>query len=226
MRILLVEDNGPLRLALAKKLRSEGFIVDDTADGAEARWFARENDYVVAIFDIGLPNVSGLELIADVHSRDNAASVLIVTARDSIADRIKGLDAGADDYMVKPFALGEMMARVRALVRRKHGVKDPTIRIGDLEMDTSRHSVSRGGVPIELTAREYGLLEMLMLNAGHLVKRADVWEQLYETGNSGDSNVVDVFITYLRKKLEAGGQSRIIQTRRGQGYIIEKEGGA
>lgn len=224
MRILLVEDYGPLRLAVAKKLRSEGYAVDDTADGEDARWLARENEYALAILDIMLPNVSGWELIAEVRAHSANASVIMVTARDSIADRIRGLDAGADDYLVKPFALAELLARVRALVRRSHGIKDPILRIGDLELDTARCCALRDGVDLGLTAKEYGLLELLMLNAGRVVKRADVWEQLYQSGDAGDSNVVDVFITYLRKKIEAGGKSRIIETRRGQGYIIEKEG--
>ncbi len=224
MRILLAEDYGPLRLAMAKTLRHEGYTVDDTADGAEARWFARENDYAVAILDIMLPNVTGVELIGDVRSRSAETSIIMVTARDAIADRVRGLDAGADDYMVKPFALSELMARVRALVRRRHGVKDPVLRIADLELDTARRVVTRDGERIDLTAMEFGLLELLMLNAGRIVKRADVWEQLYESGDAGDSNVVNVFITHLRKKLEAGGRSRLIETRRGQGYIIEKGG--
>jgi len=223
MRVLLAEDYGPLRLAIASALRGEGYTVDDTADGAEARWLARENAYTVAVLDIALPHVSGLDLIGEIRRRGAETSIILVTARDALSDRIAGLDAGADDYVVKPFALAELMARVRALVRRRHGVKDPVIRVADLELDTACRTVARGGESIDLTAKEFALLELLMLNAGRLVKRADVWEQLYESGDSGDSNVIDVFINHLRRKLEAGDKPRLIKTRRGQGYIIEKQ---
>jgi two-component system copper resistance phosphate regulon response regulator CusR len=223
MRILLVEDYSPVRLAVAKKLRSEGYTVDETDDGTEARWFALENDYSLAILDIGLPNVSGLDLIADVRSRGNDTSILMMTARDSIKDRVAGLDAGADDYLVKPFALSELMARVRALVRRSHGAKSAIISMGDVKIDTHRRIVTRKDQEIAVTGKEYELLKLLMLNAGRIVTRTDAWEQLYETGPAGDSNVIDVFVTNLRKKLEFDGLPRVIETRRGHGFIIEKE---
>ncbi len=223
MRILLVEDYGPLRLTVANRLKDAGYTVDETADGDEGLWYIRENDYALAILDIMLPNRDGLELVREVRKRGKNMSVLMITARDSIEDRVKGLDAGADDYLVKPFELEEMMARVRALVRRTHGQRDPVVRVGGVELDTRARSAKCSGAVLELTDKEFSLLELLMLNAGQVVKRGTIWEQLYEFGEPSDSNVVDVFVARLRKKLEAAGGSRMIQTRRGQGFIIETE---
>lgn len=146
--------------------------------------------------------------------------VLITTARDSIPDRIKGLDKGADDYLVKPFALDEFMARVRAQVRRANDKSDSVIRIADLEVDTKARVASRGGRPLDLTAKEFCLLELLSLRSGQIVSRADIWEQLYDFADEADSNVIDVFINRLRKKSESGGAVRLIQTRRGLGYVL------
>jgi two-component system copper resistance phosphate regulon response regulator CusR len=139
-----------------------------------------------------------------------------------VGDRVAGLDAGADDYMVKPFALEELLARVRALTRRKHQVKNPTLKVGDLEIDTLRRSASRDGREIELTAREYSLLELLALRAGEVVSRAEIWEQLYDFNQDPESNVVDVFIAYLRRKIETDDKPKLIHTRRGMGYILEE----
>jgi DNA-binding response OmpR family regulator len=148
--------------------------------------------------------------------------VLIITARDAVGDRVTGLDAGADDYLVKPFSLDELMARVRALLRRTHNVKDPVIRVGDLEIDTNRKSASRGGVPLDLTAREYSLIELLAMRTGEVVSRAEIWEQLYDFNQDPESNVVDVFIAYLRRKIEREDKPKLIHTRRGMGYILEE----
>ena len=148
--------------------------------------------------------------------------MLIITARDAVGDRVTGLDAGADDYLVKPFSLDELMARVRALLRRTHNVKDPVIRVGDLEIDTNRKSASRGGVPLDLTAREYSLIELLAMRTGEVVSRAEIWEQLYDFNQDPESNVVDVFIAYLRRKIEREDKPKLIHTRRGMGYILEE----
>jgi DNA-binding response OmpR family regulator len=139
-----------------------------------------------------------------------------------VGDRVSGLDAGADDYLVKPFSLDELMARVRALLRRTHNVKDPLIRVGDLEIDTNRKSASRGGVPLDLTAREYSLIELLAMRTGEVVSRAEIWEQLYDFNQDPESNVVDVFIAYLRRKIERDDKPKLIHTRRGMGYILEE----
>ena len=222
MRILLVEDYGPLRLSIAERLREAGYIVDHTADGREGLWFAKENQYSLAILDLMLPGVHGLDILREIRQSGKETAVLITTAKDGINDRVAGLDAGADDYLVKPFALEELMARVRALVRRSHGVKDAILRVGDLEVDTKRRSARRAEEEIELTSKEFALLELLALRTGEVVKRSDVWEQLYDFNQDIESNVVDVYIAHLRKKLEKPGLSKLIHTRRGEGYILEE----
>ena len=221
MKVLVVEDNEPLRKAITQRLRESGFAVDDTGDGPEGLWMATENKYTVAILDLMLPGLDGLDLLKKLRKTNEETSVLIITARDQVGDRVSGLDAGADDYMVKPFALEELLARVRALTRRKHFVKNPVLKVGDLEIDTRRRSISRGGKEIDLTAREYSLLELLALRTGEVVSRAEIWEQLYDFNQDPESNVVDVFIAYLRRKIETDNKPKLIHTRRGMGYILE-----
>jgi DNA-binding response OmpR family regulator len=222
MKVLVVEDNEPLRKSISQRLRESGFAVDETGDGPEGLWLATENKYAVAILDLMLPGLDGIELLRKMRKQNEDTSVLIITARDQVGDRVAGLDAGADDYLVKPFALDELMARVRALTRRAHSVKNPVLRVGDLELDTRRRSASRGGEPIDLTAREYALLELLALRAGEVVSRAEIWEQLYDFNQDPESNVVDVFVAYLRRKIEREGKPKLIHTRRGMGYILEE----
>ena len=161
MRILLIEDNAPLREALAKRLRSDGFAVDETGEGKEGLWLALENPYSLVILDLTLPEIDGLDLLSKLRNAKKNVPVLITTARDSIPDRIKGLDSGADDYLIKPFALDEFMARVRAQVRRANDKSDSVIRISDLEVDTKARIASRGGRALDLTAKEFCLLELL-----------------------------------------------------------------
>ena len=220
MRVLLVEDNAPLREALAKRLRSDGFAVDETGEGKEGLWLALENPYSLVILDLTLPEIDGLDLLSQLRNAKRNVPVLITTARDSIPDRIKGLDTGADDYLIKPFALDEFMARVRAQVRRANDKSDSVIRIADLEVDTKARVANRGGKALDLTAKEFCLLELLSLRAGQIVSRADIWEQLYDFADEADSNVIDVFINRLRKKSESEGAPRLIQTRRGLGYVL------
>jgi two-component system copper resistance phosphate regulon response regulator CusR len=222
MKVLVVEDNEPLRKAISQRLRESGFAVDETGDGPEGLWLATENKYTVAILDLMLPGLDGIDLLKKMRKGNEETSVLIITARDQVGDRVAGLDAGADDYMVKPFAIEELLARVRALTRRKHSVKNPVLKVGDLEIDTRRRSASRGGREIELTAREYSLLELLALRAGEVVSRAEIWEQLYDFNQDPESNVVDVFIAYLRRKIETDDKPKLIHTRRGMGYILEE----
>ena len=221
MKVLVVEDNELLRKAITQRLRESGFAVDETGDGPEGLWMATENKYTVAILDLMLPGLDGLDLLKKLRKTNEETSVLIITARDQVGDRVSGLDAGADDYMVKPFALEELLARVRALTRRKHFVKNPVLKIGDLEIDTRRRSIARSGTEIDLTAREYSLLELLALRAGEVVSRAEIWEQLYDFNQDPESNVVDVFIAYLRRKIESEDKPKLIHTRRGMGYILE-----
>jgi len=222
MKVLVVEDNEPLRKAITQRLRESGFAVDETGDGPEGLWLATENKYTVAILDLMLPGIDGLDLLKKLRKTNDETSVLIITARDQVGDRVAGLDAGADDYLVKPFALEELLARVRALTRRTHSVKNPILKVGDLEIDTRRRSASRGGREIELTAREYSLLELLALRSGEVVSRAEIWEQLYDFNQDPESNVVDVFVAYLRRKIESEDKPKLIHTRRGMGYILEE----
>lgn len=220
MRILVIEDYGPLRLSISQRLGEEGYKVDDTADGAEGMWMATENHYSLILLDLSLPSMHGLDVLRKVRQKRPDVSVLITTAQDAIKDRVAGLDAGADDYLVKPFSLDELSARVRALVRRTHGQHDPVIRVDDLEIDTRSRIATRGGTALDLTAKEYALLELLAHRVGEIVARGDIWEQLYDFNQDVESNVVDVFIAYLRKKTEAGGRPRLIHTRRGEGYVL------
>jgi len=223
MRVLVVEDYAPLRKSLSRGLRNAGLAVDVTGDGEEGLWYAQTNDYDAIVLDLMLPGMDGLTILRRLRKAGRKAHVLILTAKGEVGDRVRGLNLGADDYLVKPFAFEELLARVRALVRRKYGAKDPVIRVADLEVDTAARIARRGGEPLKLTAREYALLEYLALRAGQLVTRTDIWEHVYEFDSSAQSNVVDVYIGYLRRKLERGGRPRLIHTRRGQGYLLGEQ---
>jgi len=220
MRILVIEDFGPLRRSLAQGLREAGFAVDTTGDGHEGLWYATTNDYDVIILDLMLPGIDGLKILKKIRSQGRKTHVLILTARDKIEDRVTGLDQGADDYLVKPFSLEELLARVRALVRRSYQQKNPVIRIKDLRIDLATQKVWRGKQQIMLTPREYALLEYLAMRAGQTVSRTDIWEHLYEFNSTASSNVVDVYIGYLRKKIEQPGKPPLIHTIRGRGYLL------
>lgn len=222
MRILLIEDYALLRTAVESRLRQEGYAVDATGEGDEGLWLAKENPYSLVILDLTLPQLDGLEILQAVRSTGRDTAVIITTARDTVADRIGGLDSGADDYLVKPFSLDELMARIRVQLRRINGHRDPILRIGDIEVDQSSRIASRAGSVLDLTAKEFALIELLALRSGQIVSRSDIWEQLYDFAEETDSNVIDVFVTRLRKKLEAGGLPRVIHTRRGLGYMLSK----
>ena len=189
MRILLVEDNAPLREAVATRLRRDGFAVDVTGDGKEGMWLAIENPYSLIILDLTLPGIDGLDILRKIRSAKKETAVLLATARDSVSDRVTGLDAGADDYIIKPYSLDELMARARTQLRRLHGQPDPVIRVSDLEVDTKSRVARRGGLILDLTAKEFGLLELLALREGQVLRRADIWEQLYDFAEETDSNV-------------------------------------
>lgn len=220
VRVLVIEDYRPVRLSVSQGLREAGFAVDEAADGEEGLWLAQSNPYDVIVLDLMLPVVDGLTILTRLRRSGSNAAILILTARDGLEDRIEGLDRGADDYLVKPFAFAELLARVRALVRRRYQVADPLVRVGDLEIDTARRTVSRAGRPIELSAREYVLLEYLAARAGQVVTRTEIWEHVYDFRSEAHSNVVDVYIGYLRRKIERPGLSRLIHTRRGHGYLL------
>jgi DNA-binding response OmpR family regulator len=220
MRILIIEDYGPLRQAIAQRLREEAFQVDEAPDAQEGLRLARANVYPLILLDLILTDGDGMEVLADLRKRGTDSAVLIMTARDAVPERIIGLDAGADDYLVKPFALDELMARIRVLVRRRYGHNHSVLTVGDLEIDLKKRMAKRGGAPIALTAREFALLELLALRRGGLVSRREIWEQIYDLNYEAVSNVVDVYIAHLRKKIERPGLPRLIHTRRGEGYVL------
>jgi len=220
VRVLVVEDNLPIQKAVAKGLREAGFAVDVSGDGEEGLWYATSNDYDVVVLDLMLPRVDGLTILKRLRAEGRATHVLILTARDTVQDRVLGLDLGADDYLVKPFAFEELLARVRALARRAYSAKNPQLTVGDLRLETSTRRVWRGDDEIVLTSREYALLEYLAMRAGEAVSRTDIWEHVYEFNSEADSNVVDVYIGYLRKKVERTDRPALIHTIRGVGYSL------
>jgi DNA-binding response OmpR family regulator len=223
MRVLLVEDHQPLVRILKQGLEEEGFAVDAARDGEEADYKARTANYDAIILDLMLPKEDGLSLLKRWRRNGMKTHVLVLTARSSIEDKVKGLDSGADDYLTKPFELEELLARLRALVRRGHQVKDPVIRIFDLEIDTAAHTVRRAGQEIHLTPREYALLEFLAFHHGEVVTRSMIWEHLYNEEDENTSNVVDVYIRYLRNKIDKGFDPPLILTRWGEGYQLRSD---
>jgi DNA-binding response OmpR family regulator len=221
MRLLLIEDYPPLQKSLSKGLREAGFAVDVTGDGKEGLWYATGNDYDVIILDLMLPGMDGLTVLEKLRAGGKQTHVLILTARAELEDKVRGLDLGADDYLAKPFEFDELLARVRALVRRGYPDKAPAIEVGGLRIDTSARRVWRNEQEIELTAREYALLEYLARRAGETVSRNDIWEHLYEFDSEASSNVVDVYVGYLRRKIDRPDEDSLIRTLRGQGYVLE-----
>jgi DNA-binding response OmpR family regulator len=221
MRVLVVEDSIRLQRSLGTALRKSGYAVDLAGDGEEGQWLAESHDYDVIVLDVMLPKRDGLAVLAELRRQGKTTHVLLLTARETVADRVRGLRAGADDYLVKPFALEELLARVHALCRRAYGTKDSHIRLGDLEIDTLGRRARRGGEAIELTAREYLLLEYLARRRGQVVSRTEVEEHIYDGQVDPMSNVVDSAICNLRKKLAVGSETPLIHTRRGLGYVLE-----
>jgi two-component system, OmpR family, response regulator len=220
VRVLVIEDEPDLLRALVQALREEGYAADQAADGPEGLFKAESSAYEAIVLDLMLPGLPGLEVLRRLR-KTRKTPVLILTARDGVSDRVRGLDSGADDYIVKPFALSELLARLRALIRRSAGAADPVIRIGDVAIDTARRLVARDGLDIPLTAREYALVELLALYRGKLITRTMIYEQLFGDDDDSLSNVVEVHVSHIRKKL---GKD-FIQTRRGQGYQIDASGG-
>lgn len=224
MHLLVIEDYEPLRKAVVRGLEEAGYAVDATGDGEEGLWYAQSGEHDLIILDLMLPGLDGWSILRRLRDECLQTHVLILTARDAVEDRVEGLDLGADDYLVKPFALEELLARVRALIRRQYRKKNPLIKVADLELDQATRKVRRGGQAVELTAREYALLELLALRAGEVVSRSQVWEHLYKFNSDAQSNVVDVYIGYLRRKLDRPGLAPLIHTKRGQGYWLGEEG--
>ncbi|MFD0895402.1 response regulator transcription factor [Luteolibacter ambystomatis] len=221
MRLLLIEDHDPLREGLCQYFREAGYLVDAFSSGDEGLWAAESGGYDLVLLDLMLPRVDGMSILRKLRAMENPVHILVISARDGLEDRLEALDGGADDFLVKPFPLAEALARVRALLRRSYVKKSPLIHVADLEVDPVKRLVRRAGRVIELTALEYRLLEYLAYRTGEVVPRTDIWERVFEDGEGGSSNAVDVYIGYLRKKLNAGGEADLIQTRRGQGYVLE-----
>ena len=226
MRVLLVEDHKPLVRALRQGLEEEGYAVDVAHDGDEADHKATSTQYDVVVLDIMLPKVDGLTLLQRWRKSGLKSHVLMLTARDQLEDKVKGLDKGADDYLTKPFELEELLARLRALIRRGHQVKDPLLKVHDLTIDTSARTVKRAGKAIHLTPKEYALLEFLAFHAGKVVTRSMIWEHLWDEHDESVSNVVDVYIRYLRNKIDKDFSPPLILTRWGEGYMLRGEDSA
>jgi DNA-binding response OmpR family regulator len=223
MRLLVVEDSLRLQRTLATALRKTGYAVDVAGEGEEGLWLALAHPYAVIVLDIMLPQRDGLSLLAELRRRGRATHVLLLTARDTLADRVQGLRAGADDYLVKPFALEELLARVEALCRRACGTAINQLQISDLSIDTAARSVRCAGHSVDLTAREYSLLEYLARRRGHVVTRTEIESQIYDGQVEPMSNVVDSAVCVVRKKLGAFHATPLIHTRRGVGYILAAE---
>jgi two-component system, OmpR family, response regulator len=216
MRLLVIEDEADLLASLAKALREEGYAVDIAADGEEGLYKAQAWEYDVIVLDVMLPRLDGWEVIRRLR-QSRKTPVLMLTARDAARDRVRGLDTGADDYLVKPFDLNELLARLRALIRRTAGQTGNVIKIGSVVIDTAARKATRGGQSVALTAREYTLVEFLALHRGEVVTRTALYEHLFEEGEDTLSNLLDVHVSNVRKKLGAD----FITTRRGHGYCIE-----
>jgi two-component system, OmpR family, copper resistance phosphate regulon response regulator CusR len=224
VRLLIAEDHASLGRSMAEGLREEGYQVDLASDGLEADRLLGENQYACVILDLILPGKDGLTLLREMRLKGNQAPVMCVTARDALDDRVAGLDLGADDYLVKPFAWDELLARVRALIRRERGHPRAKVTIGDLEIDLVSRSVVRGGNNIHLTAREFMLLQYLAMRQGEVVSRSDISRHLYGSDDEASSNVVDVYIGYLRNKIDKPFERKLIHTRRGAGYQMTAAG--
>jgi DNA-binding response OmpR family regulator len=220
MRLLLVEDSVRLQRAIGAGLRRAGYAVDVSGDGESGLHLAESNPYDVVILDLMLPGLDGLTLLRRLREGETDTQVLILTARDTVEDRVRGLRAGADDFLVKPFAFDELLARVQALCRRRHGQRNPRLAIGPLEIDTGARAVSRGGRPVALAPREYALLEYLAVRRGQVVSRGEIEEHLYDGRVELASNAVDSAICALRRRIDEPGGASLIETRRGHGYVL------
>lgn len=223
MRVLIVEDEQHLRDQLAAALQKKSYTVDVAADGEEGLYFGREYPFDVAIIDLGLPKLSGIELIKTLRREERNFPILILTARDHWQDKVNGLEAGADDYVTKPFAIEEVLARLNALIRRSAGHARPQLQFGSVQLDTASQTVTVNGELIELTTYEYKVLEYLMLRPGEVVSKTELTEHIYAQDFDRDSNTLEVFIGRLRKKLDPDNTLKPIETLRGRGYRFALE---
>jgi DNA-binding response OmpR family regulator len=223
VRVLLVEDSARLRRSVGTALRKSGYAVDAVGDGDAGLWLAESNDYDVIVLDLMLPKLDGLSVLGRLRQAGRTTHVLILTARDTVDDRVRGLQSGADDYLIKPFALEELLARVQTLCRRAYGSKQPRLVIGDLEIDTVAKEVFRAGEAVRLKPREYALLEYLARRQGQLVSRRDIETHIYDDQVDPMSNVVDSAMSVLRKRISRPGSPPVIHTRHGLGYMLKAE---
>ena len=223
MRLLVIEDDESLRESLCRQLVEEGFGVERAGDGREGLYYALEYPVDLAIIDLGLPELPGLDLIRQVREQGKTYPILILTARDRWQDKVDGLGAGADDYVVKPFHFEELSARVNALLRRSGGWASPTLSAGPVSLDTARQQLTVDGNPVELTTFEYRIIEHLMMRAGEVISKSELTDRLYDQDFERDSNVIEVFIGRLRKKMDPGNRIRPIETLRGRGYRFALE---
>jgi two-component system, OmpR family, copper resistance phosphate regulon response regulator CusR len=226
VRVLLVEDEARVAGFIAKGLREHAYAVDVAADGEQAIYQTAVNSYDLVILDVMLPRKDGHHVCRELRGGGFNAPILMLTARDAVDDRVAGLDSGADDYLTKPFDFKELLARLRALLRRSENVRPQILRIADLVLDTGKHAASRTGRPVSLTAKEYALLEFLVLNEGRVVGREQIAQHVWDESFDPMSNVIDVYIKRLRAKLDTKSARRLIHTRRGEGYILTAQPGA
>ena len=223
MRLLLAEDERDLNRLITKKLTSAGYSVDSFFDGEEAIHVLSYTDYDGVILDIMMPKADGFAVLRALRERGKTTPVLFLTARDAIADRVRGLDSGANDYLVKPFAFDELLARIRAMTRLSFGASESVLTVGDLTLNLATQGVRRGGQPITLSAKEYALLEYLMHNQGIVLSREKIENHIWNLDYEGGTNVVDVYISYLRKKIDEGHKEKLIHTVRGRGYVLRED---
>ncbi len=223
MRILIAEDEKSLNRIIAKQLKASGYSVDCCFNGEEAYELISMTDYDAAVFDVMMPKIDGFSLLKKIRKEGNNLPVLFLTARDSIEDRVEGLDIGADDYLVKPFAFEELLARIRVLIRKNSVSKSNIITVADLTVDISNRKVTRGGKDISLSAKEYELLQYLAVNNGIVLNREKIEDHIWNYDYEGGTNVVDVYIRYLRKKIDEGYDRKLIHTVRGMGYVLKEE---
>ena len=220
MRILVVEDEHKINRSVCQALREEAYAVDSAADGDQGEELALINEYDLIILDLMLPKRNGLVLCRGLRERGLTTPILMLTAKDTVEDRVLGLDSGADDYLIKPFYMDELLARARALLRRETGVKSTTLAVADLIMDTSSHRVTRAGNPVDLTSKEYAMLEYFMRNTDQVLTRTIISEHVWDEAFDSLSNIIDVYIRRLRRKVDEGYQPRLLHTIRGSGYLL------
>ena len=223
MRVLLAEDERDLNRIITKKLTAEGYSVDSCLDGKSALDYLEAVDYDAAVLDIMMPGADGLTVLATIRHAVSNVPVLFLTARDSVEDRVLGLDSGANDYLVKPFSFDELMARLRAMTRGSFGMTENRLQVGDLTLDCASHVVRRGQRELNLSAKEYALLEYLMRNRGIVLSRERIEDHIWNFDYQGGTNVVDVYISYLRKKVDGDQEKKLIHTVRGSGYVLREE---